>query len=239
MEEAGYRRLLEAGAGGVVLYQETYDRPVYAQAHPFPDPKSDFDRRRTALDRAIRAGFKRVGIGILLGLADPFRDAAALVAHAREIRERFGFWPSTVSLPRLQPAPGAPGSVRPPKPVDDRTFLRLIAFLRTALPEVGIVLTTRESAALRGEILRRRLGITHLSAGSRTEVGGYASRAGSGQFSIRDERPARAVFEDLKRMGYAPAWAEEAATPRPPCPSGGRPRPLRQPDPVVPAEATR
>ena len=204
----GYRRLYEAGARTVVLYQETYDRALYAQAHP-TGPKAAYEWRLMALDRAMTAGFRRLGLGILVGLGDVASDAALLIAHARGIHARVGLWPSTVSLPRLQSAPGAPWSVNPPHPVDDQTFLRLVALIRVALPEVGIVLSTRECPRLRDQLLALGIGITHLSAGSRTGVGGYTSTSPEGQFTIQDERPVREVVGRLKGLGYEPVWAEE------------------------------
>ena len=210
MSREGYRRLYEAGARTVVLYQETYDRQVYAEAHP-PGPKANYGWRLTALERAMAAGFRRVGMGILVGLADVASDLAALIAHARSLHSLSGFWPSTVSLPRLQSAPEAPWSVNPPHPVDDQMFLRLVALIRVALPEVGIVLSTRECPRLRDQLLALGIGITHVSAGSRTSVGGYTGGPTDGQFAIQDERPPSVVVEQLKILGYEPVWAEEAA----------------------------
>ncbi|MBI3615174.1 MAG: radical SAM protein [Candidatus Omnitrophica bacterium] len=208
MSVEGYRQLYEAGARGVILYQETYDRATYAQAHP-SGPKANYEWRLTALERAIEAGFRRVGLGILVGLGDVAFDAAMLIAHAREIHTRFGIWPSTVSLPRLQPAQEAPWSFYPPHPVDDRAFLRLVALIRVALPEVGMTLSTRECAVIRDRALEMGLGVTQMSAGSRTSVGGYTSKNQDGQFSIQDERPVSAVADRLKSLGYEPVWSEE------------------------------
>lgn len=210
MSVAGYRQLYEAGARTAVLYQETYDRATYAQAHP-SGPKANYEWRLTALERALEAGFRRVGLGILVGLGDVAFDAAMLIAHVREIYARFGIWPSTVSLPRLQPAQEAPWSMNPPHPVDDQTFLRLIALIRVALPEVGITLSTRECTAVRDRVLEMGLGVTQMSAGSRTSVGGYTRSSTDGQFSIRDERPASVMVDRLKKLGYKPAWTEEEA----------------------------
>jgi 2-iminoacetate synthase len=208
LDVKGYRRLREAGARGVTLYQETYDRTAYARAHP-SGPKAHYDWRLAAPGRVLEAGFRRIGLGILVGLADAASDASALIAHARSLHARFGFWPSTISLPRLQPAPGAPGSLHPPHPVDEQTFLRLSALLRVALPEVGMALSTRESPAVRDRLLELGIGVTHLSAGSRTDVGGYTQPKENGQFSIQDDRPVAAVVDRLKGLSYEPVWAEE------------------------------
>jgi len=222
MSQEGYAELYAAGARTVVLYQETYDRALYAKAHP-AGPKAAFAWRLSALERAFAAGFKRVGIGILVGLGEVAFEASMLIAHARSIHARWGIWPSTLSLPRLQPAETAPWSLKPPNPVDDATFSRLVALLRCELPEVGIALTTRESPELRDRLLELGVGITHFSAGSRTEVGGYATTAQDksspnpqrtsweGQFSIQDERPALEISEQMRRLGHAPIWMESAA----------------------------
>lgn len=211
MDVDGYRRLFEAGAQAVVLYQETYDRTTYAQAHP-SGPKANYEWRLTALERAIEAGFRRVGLGILAGLGDAAFDAAMLIAHARQIHARFGVWPSTVSLPRLRPAQEALWSMNPLYPVDDQTFLRLVALIRVALPEVGMTLSTRECAIIRDRALEMGLGVTQMSAGSRTSVGGYTSKDQDGQFTIQDERPASAVVDRLKSLGYKPVWTEGKAS---------------------------
>ena len=209
---AGYRQVSEAGAGMVVVYQETYDRAVYAQAHP-SGPKTDYEWRLGALTRALRAGFRRVGMGVLLGLGDVAEDSAALIAHARAFQTAWDVWP-TISLPRLQPATGAPWALSPPRPVTDRVFLRLLAVIRMALPKSRITLSTRESPRLRDLALRLGVGVTQVSAGSRTDVGGYAggrvreilSARPPGQFAIQDERPVPAITGRLKTLGYQPVW---------------------------------
>lgn len=211
MSVEGYRQLYEAGARAVILYQETYDRAVYAQAH-LSGPKANYEWRLTALERAIEAGFRRVGLGILAGLGDVAFDAAMLIAHARELHARFGIWPATISLPRLQPAPEAPWSMNPPHPVDDETFLRLVALIRVALPEAGITLSTRECMVVRDRVLEMGLGVTQMSAGSRTGVGGYTSKNQDGQFTIQDDRPVSAVVDRLKSLGYEPVWSGEEAS---------------------------
>lgn len=199
---AGYRQVYEAGAGMVVVYQETYDRAVYARAHP-SGPKSDYDWRIGALTRALRAGFRRVGMGILLGLSDVADDTAALIAHARAFQAAWDVWP-TISLPRLQPAAGAPWAVSPPRPVDDRAFLRLLAVIRLALPKSRITLSTREGPRLRDLALRLGVGVTQVSAGSRTDVGGYTLGRHEGQFAIQDERPVPVMTARLTALGYHP-----------------------------------
>ena len=207
LAEADYRRLRDAGVHAVLVYQETYDRARYGLAHP-DGPKSSFGWRLDAPARALRGGIPRVGLGILVGLGDPADDVAQLIEHARTLHDTFGLWPATVSLPRIQPAAGAPWAVRPPEPVDDRAFVRLIAMIRLALPNVGIMLSTRESPALRDRLLALRVGVTHLSAGSRTGVGGYTRSTAPGQFSIQDDRPLQDVMAAVQRLGYHPSCAD-------------------------------
>jgi 2-iminoacetate synthase len=209
MTVAGYRSVREAGAAAVLLYQETYDRNVYRIAHP-RGPKASYEWRRYALARALGAGFRRVGVGILLGLADPVWDAAQLILHARELHRHWGIWP-TVSLPRLQPAGSAPWAARPPAPVRLRAFLRLVALVRVALPECGIICSTREPVAVRRLLLELGIGITHVSAGVSTRVGGYTEPAGPGQFAIQDERSAAEVAAELRALGYEPRWSDTEA----------------------------
>src|SRR5215207_6029922 len=167
METPDYRRLVEAGAEGLIVYQETYDRATYAEMHT-AGPKRDFDWRLACPERAYSAGFRRIGIGALFGLA-PWRDEAiALAAHLDHLLRRCWKAQFSVSLPRLRPCAG---SFDPQHPLPDREFVQLVCALRLCFPEVGIVLSTREPADLRDAILP--LGITMMSAGSHTEPGGY------------------------------------------------------------------
>ena len=205
LEVDGYRTLRDAGVRAVMVYQETYDRKRYAQAHP-SGPKAAYEWRLGTPDRAYRGGLPRVGLGALLGLSDPAADVARLVRHARALYGRWRTWPS-VSLPRLRPAQEAPWGIHPPHPVDDRTYLRLVAWVRLALPQAHLVLSTRESPALRDQLMTLGLGMTEISAASRTEVGGYtAPDARAGQFQIVDDRPVRVIVERLQELGYDLAY---------------------------------
>lgn len=197
---SGYQLLAESGVRSVIIYQETYDREVYTRAHP-DGPKANYDWRFNAPDRVLAAGIPAVGLGILLGLSRVAEDCQALVAHARALHERRGVWP-TISLPRIQPASEAPWSLNPPEPVPDALFMRLIALVRTLLPECGIILSTRESPAMRNRLLELGIGITQMSAGSRTDVGGYTQPQQAGQFSIQDERSVGDVASLLESFGY-------------------------------------
>jgi 2-iminoacetate synthase len=201
--EDAYRRLAAAGLDGVVIYQETYDRSRYAEVHA-AGPKRDFDKRLAHLEDAARAGIRHLGMGILLGLSDWRADAAALVRHVRGIQKRFWQCEIAVSLPRLRPCES---DYDPPHPVSDRDFLQLIAALRLALPDVGIVLSTRESPELRDRLIG--LGVTRMSAGSRTEPGGYLHPEESlKQFETDDHRSPAEVAAAIEIKGYEPVWKD-------------------------------
>lgn len=201
MTLAGYQSLAESGVRGVVIYQETYDMKTYAKAHP-DGPKANYAWRFNAPDRVLAAGIPAVGLGVLLGLSRVDEDLQALVSHAHGLHERWGVWP-TVSLPRIRPASEAPWSLNPPHAVDDAVFVRLVALARILLPECGIILSTRESPVMRDRLLELGIGITQISAGSRTDVGGYTQPQQAGQFSIQDERPLEEVVDLLGAFGYS------------------------------------
>ena len=200
MTVAGYQLLAENGVRSVIIYQETYDKIVYTKAHP-DGPKANYAWRINAPDRVLAAGIPAVGLGILLGLSGVAEECEALVSHAQALHERWGIWP-TISLPRIQPASEAPWSANPPEPVDDALFVRLIALVRVLLPECGIILSTRESPTMRDRLLKLGIGITQMSAGSRTDVGGYTQPQQAGQFSIQDDRSVEDVAGLLESFGY-------------------------------------
>ena len=222
MEAPEYKPLVQAGAEGLVVYQETYHRETYARMH-LSGPKKDFDWRLDCPERGHEAGFRRIGIGALFGLTDWKFEALALAAHL-EYLQRF-CWKSqlTVSLPRLRPCAG---EFEPENPLPDREFIQLLCALRVTFPAIGIVLSTREPAALRDLIAP--LGITMMSAGSHTEPGGYTGQGkealhltvrgkiqpGTGgesateQFSISDDRDARTVEGVLQKLGLDPVWKD-------------------------------
>jgi len=222
MEADEYRPLVEAGAEGLVVYQETYHRPTYAEMHVF-GPKKDFDWRLDCPERGHAAGFRRIGIGALFGLWNWRDEALALAAHLEHLHRTC--WRSflTVSLPRLRPAAG---DFEPKHPLPDREFIQLLCAMRRTFPTIGIVLSTRESAALRDVVAP--LGVTMMSAGSHTEPGGYTGQgreslhttvrgrpvAGSGgesatgQFAISDDRSAHSVGCLLRDIGLDPVWKD-------------------------------
>ena len=199
-----YRRLVAAGCDGLVVYQETYDRETYALVHR-KGKKRNYDWRLAAPDRGAAAGMRRLGIGALLGLHDDWRmEALALAAHAQALVRRWWRCEVSLSLPRLRPAAGG---FEPADPVGDAEFVQLLCALRLLLPDVGISLSTRESPALRDALLR--LGVTHMSAGSHTEPGGYAAPSDAEpQFEISDSRSPEQMARVLRAAGYDPVWKD-------------------------------
>lgn len=215
MKTEGYRPIVEAGAEGLVVYQETYNRTIYKDLHP-SGPKSRFEWRMETPERAYAAGFRRLGIGALFGLAPWLPDALSLAAHARHLTRRLWKAQITVAFPRMRPAAGG-FRVNPENCLSDRQLVQLVCAFRLFLPHIGIVLSTREPAALRDGLVR--CGITAMSAGSSTEPGGYSSYSPENfspsgkqqeaeQFHIADERPPSAVAAMIQGQGYDPVWKD-------------------------------
>lgn len=228
METADYRPLVAAGAEGLVVYQETYDRGVYSDMHT-AGPKRDFEWRLETPERAYAAGFRRLGIGALFGLSDWRREAICVAAHATWLLRRCWKAQVTISLPRLRPCAG---EFEPLTELNDRELVQLVGALRVFLPDVGLVLSTREPAGLRDGLAP--LGITMMSAGSHTEPGGYTGagaeraqltqrgrvvdpgagewtgsrRAATGQFETADDRSPLEVAGMISRLGYEPVWKD-------------------------------
>jgi 2-iminoacetate synthase len=199
-----YRRLADAGCEGLVVYQETYDRDTYAAVH-VKGKKRNYDWRLAAPDRGAEGGMRRLGIGALLGLhADWRSDALAVAAHAHALVKRWWRSEVTVALPRLRPAAG---DYEPADPVGDRDFVQLLCALRLFLPDVGITMSTREAPAFRDALAR--LGVTHMSAGSHTEPGGYTGPSDAEpQFEVSDDRSPADVAAALRAAGYDPVWKD-------------------------------
>ncbi len=215
MKTAGYRPIVQAGCEGLVVYQETYNKSVYKNLHP-SGPKSRFEWRMDTPERAFEAGFRRIGIGALFGLAPWLEDALNLAAHARFLTRKLWKAQITVAFPRMRPAAGG-FQVDPQNCLSDRQLVRLVAAFRLLLPYVGIVLSTREPKHLRDGLIR--CGITMMSAGSSTEPGGYSSyntdhfsSAGQEQdgeqFHIADERTPAEVAKRIREQGYEPVWKD-------------------------------
>jgi 2-iminoacetate synthase len=199
-----YARLVAAGLEGVVHYQETYDRDRYGQTH-VAGWKRDYDRRLNSTELAGAAGVRRLGIGALLGLAADWRaDVLAVAAHAAFLVRSFWRTEVTVSLPRIKPSASG---YQPLVAVTDPQYVQALSALRLFEPEAGIVLSTREPAALRDGLVR--IAVTTMSAGSSTEPGGYG-RPGEAteQFSISDERSPAEVAAMLEAAGYEPVWKD-------------------------------
>lgn len=203
-DEATYRRLVDAGCDGLIVYQETYDRGTYAEVH-LKGKKRNYDWRLAAHDRAAAGGMRRLGLGALLGLHGDWRsEALMMAAHAHALVRRWWRCEVTVALPRLRPAAGG---FEPADPVHDPDFVQLLCALRLTLPDVGITMSTREPAELRDALVP--LGVTTMSAGSHTEPGGYAEPSDAEpQFAISDERTPAEVAAALRAAGYDPVWKD-------------------------------
>ena len=203
MDTAGYAQMVAAGVDNLTVYQETYDRALYAELHPF-GPKKDFDWRLGAAERGGAAGLRSIGIGALLGLGDWRREGFYVGLHARSLAKHFWRSRINISFPRLRPADGG---FAPPRPVSDKALVQLICTLRLLMPDSALVLSTRESASLRDRLLP--LGITQISAGSSTAPGGYGhQQQASRQFAIDDDRTPEQICAMLKQAGYDPVFKD-------------------------------
>jgi len=200
-----FRELKAVKIGTYQLFQETYHRATYARVH-LAGKKKDFDWRVTAMDRAMQAGIDDVGIGVLFGLCDWRFELLALMQHIRHLERRYGVGPHTISVPRMEPASGSDVASQPPHPVSDIDFRKIVAILRLAVPYTGIIMSTRESAHIRRETFA--LGVSQISAGSRTNPGGYADdeRENAAQFCLGDHRPLDEVIRDVASLGYIPSF---------------------------------
>ena len=226
MEAPDYLPSVQAGAEGLVVYQETYDREAYAELHT-AGPKKDFDWRLDCPERAYVAGFRRLGLGALFGLTPWEQEALHLAAHVDYLLKHCWKSSITVSLPRLRPAAGG---FNPRHEFNDRSLVQVILAMRLCFPQVGIVLSTRESPALRDRLVH--LGVTMMSAGSHTEPGGYTGAgeesihqtqrgkavpviasegehlSATQQFAIADERSPEVVSAKLRELGLEPVWKD-------------------------------
>jgi 2-iminoacetate synthase len=202
--EDEYRRVAAAGCDGVVIYQETYNRDAYARFH-VGGRKRDYEFRLEGPERAARAGIRRLGIGALLGLHEPWReDAIAVAAHALYLLKTAWQQELSVSVPRIRPSASG---YSPEHPVTDRELAQLICALRLVLPDAGIVMSSREAAGFRDRLVP--LGVTHTSAGSHTDPGGYTEPGqAEGQFEVNDTRGPEEVASALRALGYEPVWKD-------------------------------
>ena len=201
-----YRKLKEAGIGTYILFQETYNRQNYETLHP-TGPKHDYAYHTEAMDRAMTGGIDDVGIGVLFGLETYRYDFIGLLMHAEHLEARFGVGPHTISVPRLCPADDI-DTADFANCVPDAVFHRIVAVLRIAVPYTGMIVSTRESPASRAKVLE--LGVSQLSGGSRTSVGGYVQEEktdeNSAQFDVSDRRSLDEVVAWLLDLGYIPSF---------------------------------
>ena len=206
MEVEDFARLKAEKIGTYVCFQETYDQVKYSDFHPAGTPKADYLYRLTVMDRAMEGGVDDVGIGALFGLIDYRFEVLAMIEHANHLERCFGCGPHTVSVPRMEPAIGAPTAENIPMPVSDDDFKKLVAIIRIALPYTGIILSTRESDAMRNELIK--YGVSQISAASKTNPGSYAhEEEGTGtQFSTGDHRTLEEVIASLVDAGYIPSF---------------------------------
>lgn len=201
-----FKQLKAARIGTYQLFQETYHRQTYKGVH-LGGKKTDYDWRVSAMDRAMEAGIDDVGIGVLFGLCDWRYELLALMQHIHHLEAKFGVGPHTISVPRLEPATGSDMASHPPKPVEDIEFRKIVAILRLAVPYTGIIMSTRENPNMRRETFA--LGVSQISAGSRTNPGGYVEGKDvldEAQFSLGDHRGLDEVIRDITELGYVPSF---------------------------------
>ena len=201
-----YKLLHQAKIGTYVLFQETYNQQEYEHLHP-KGPKSNYAWHTEAMDRAMQAGIEDVGLGVLFGLHNYAYELVALLLHAEHLEKKYGAGPHTISVPRLRPADGI--NVDDFKDaLPDDIFLKIVALLRIAVPYTGLIMSTRESEDIRAKALH--LGISQISGGSKTSVGGYAAKdentADSAQFEVADNRTLDEVVLWLMKLGYIPSF---------------------------------
>ena len=203
-----YRKLKEAGIGTYILFQETYHKESYLKLHP-TGPKHDYDYHTTAMDRAMEGGIDDVGLGVLFGLELYKYEFAGLLMHAEHLEAAHGVGPHTISVPRLKRA----DDINPDEfdnGIDDDTFAKITACIRLAVPYTGIIISTRENEQVRSKLLR--LGVSQVSGGSRTSVGGYAGYEAderphdTEQFDVSDQRSLDEVVAWLMENGHIPSF---------------------------------
>ena len=200
-----YRKLKNAGIGTYILFQETYNKAQYQQLHP-TGPKSNYDWHTEAMDRAQEGGCDDVGVGVLFGLGGYRYELTALLMHAEHLEARFGVGPHTISMPRICPADDVSLDSFPDA-LPDAIFRKLVAVLRVAVPYTGMIISTRESARMREQLLA--CGVSQISGGSRTSVGGYTTEARhdeTAQFDVSDTRSLDEVVRWLLETDHIPSF---------------------------------
>lgn len=201
-----YRKLHDAGIGTYILFQETYHKESYEQLHP-TGPKRDYAYHTEAMDRAMEGGIDDVGLGVLFGLERYAYELAGLLMHAEHLEAVHGVGPHTISVPRIKRADDIDPDAFS-NGIDDDTFAKICAIIRIAVPYTGMIISTRESQKVREKVIR--LGVSQISGGSRTSVGGYAEpeseEENSAQFDVSDQRSLDEVVHWLMDMGYIPSF---------------------------------
>lgn len=201
-----YRKLHDVGIGTYILFQETYNKPSYEQLHP-TGPKHDYNYHTEAMDRAMQGGIEDVGLGVLFGLENYRYEFVGLLMHAEHLESAYGVGPHTISVPRIRPA----DDINPDSfvnAIDDDIFTKIVACIRIAVPYTGMIVSTRESKETREKVLK--LGVSQISGGSKTSVGGYANPTAededSAQFDVTDRRSLDEVMDWLMKLGYVPSF---------------------------------
>lgn len=204
METDEYRRLKAAGVDGLTVYQEVYDREIYRKVHP-AGKKADYRYRLDTPERGAQAGIRMINIAPLFGLGDQRREAFLAGLHAKYLDDNYLDTEISLSLPRMN---AAEGGFTPTHPVDDKSFVQFILAYRLFLPRSGITVSTRESAALRDRLMF--LGVTRMSAGSRTDVGGYTEprACSTAQFEINDDRDVADIIQAIRDRGFQPVFKD-------------------------------
>lgn len=200
-----YKKLKDANIGTYILFQETYHKPTYEAMHP-KSLKGDYNYHLTAFDRAMEVGVDDVGAGVLFGLSDPKFEVLGLMMHNEHLEKKFGVGFHTISMPRIKPAEGMTLE-NFPNILTDEMFKKLVAIIRIAVPFTGLIMSTRETAEIRREVLK--YGVSQVSAGSSTGVGGYTEREKGGsieQFITSDSRSTLEVLKGLLDDGYIPSY---------------------------------
>ncbi len=203
LDVEGFRRLAGMGIGTFQSFQETYHPEVYKEMH-VSGPKSNYQWRLETMSRAIEGGIKDFGIGALFGLCDYRFEVLATLMHADYLDRTFGVGPHTISIPRIEYAQGSDVAKNPPHAITDKQFKKIVSVLRLSVPYTGIILTTRESAKFRRECLE--LGVSQVSAGSKTDPGGYSNKHATPQFQVGDTRSIEEILLELVQGGYMPSF---------------------------------
>ncbi|MDR2395697.1 MAG: [FeFe] hydrogenase H-cluster radical SAM maturase HydG [Endomicrobium sp.] len=208
MDIESFKILKTSGIGTYQIFQETYHEETYRKLH-IAGAKTDPNNRLDAIDNAFKAGIDDVGIGPLLGLYDPYFEILAMMMHIEYLEKNYGIGPHTISVPRIEPAPGSTYASNPEYKISDEEFKKIVAVLRLSVPYTGIIISTRETAQLRDELVN--LGVSQISAESKVTPGGYDINFSHNdnlerQFSLNDQRTLDEIIKSLLAQGYVPSF---------------------------------